>query len=522
MFRCTILGFLLLGACQSSKPPPQIRTNHVRPVRHRLAEAPPLPTPAPARPLMCPTSEAIEMGAKQLPSCPTKLGATVPVTCSFLTQGSVFIDPVSGNDSNTCITSGSACQTYSEVTRRWGCGGSPTSSPLLAQATTIKWLTSEATAVADEVVFAPRLTNGAKAFIVGALSAGTPGTISAINEAKNASANQPLVITTSIPSPVAGLMIHNTTHASRAWIDVVSDHVTMTQPLVSSNATIPLGLFPAEVDSWNTSDTVAFETPAKVNLRYYAPVYQDGTVALSGNSLAYLSNIWIQDPSGSSSYSEIFIGNNVIVQEVRSDAAVNMMSTGDGLDLATGTLGEIDNNWIAGLSVNAEQVNGGAIGTLNPGFAINVFGFRNVFDADITLHGYLSTDGGELGAFLAYFAESAPTSGVSVFAGHLTSSTGGPYGAPALYGKGIIDVLFNATASYPAGAGAAVATYPLTGGIEMDNITVGCLGNPASTGTTLTCNLALTPASLDSHLGTTVPTGCLYVPGGASFCNFNE
>jgi hypothetical protein len=64
-----------------------------------------------------------------------------------------------------------------------------------------------------------------------------------------------------------------------------------------------------------------------------------------------------------------------------------------------------------------------------------------------------------------------------------------------------------------------VATFKLAA-IAASRQSVGCLGNPAATSTTLVCNEAITATNLDTVLGTTVPNGAVYVPGGGAFRNY--
>lgn len=57
----------------------------------------------------------------------------------------------------------------------------------------------------------------------------------------------------------------------------------------------------------------------------------------------------------------------------------------------------------------------------------------------------------------------------------------------------------------------------LTTGLTLNGQTLACKAQP-STGITTACDLTLNAALLDTNAGAT--SGCTFIGGGASFCNF--
>jgi hypothetical protein len=73
---------------------------------------------------------------------------------------------------------------------------------------------------------------------------------------------------------------------------------------------------------------------------------------------------------------------------------------------------------------------------------------------------------------------------------------------------------------YPSGAGAAAAAFKPGVSLQANGLTVACIGNPASATGVTVCNSPVTASNLDGTLGTSIPNGCLFNPGGGgAFCN---
>lgn len=220
-----------------------------------------------------------------------------------------------GNDHNTCVTSGSPCKTRDRIFDRWG------GQPALTTATTIHDLTDQA--ITDPLFWNPVELQGSAAYVIGSLS--TFATIASIGTVtpKNRATGQALTADLGAgASTYVGLMAHNTTHDSYAWVDsIVSGNVAkITQPFVSNTPAAPTQwtIEPNEVDTWATSDAVTILQPVHDYLAGFHPVpFGD----LTGTGGSWLGNEWITDTTtgtgtGQSLLSEIF---GVSFSQVRID-----------------------------------------------------------------------------------------------------------------------------------------------------------------------------------------------------------
>ena len=435
-------------------------------------------------------------------------------------QASWFIDPQNtstcASDNNrtcslsTCGTSGDGpCKSYGSIQNRWG-----TTSPLIAQLTTLTWMSSEASATVDPVVLTPQVAFGGFVWVLSTMTTSASTTITVV-AAKSRSANQPLQVTFASGTPTQGVMVHNTTHPSRAWVDIPSTTINahvgalMTQPMVLAQQppSLPIG-FQSEVDTWATSDSVVFETPQLVNLRRFEPIYVEGATSPAANqgSGGDILDVWVPSPSGAIDGTTALNTTGVIfVNESRIDPL--LFETGYPQRQRNVTW---DNNWVsAGGEIDTVDMNAGAYATLLEDFNNGIF----TFDADAVVHNLWNYSrnsmNGDIGS--VYLTSSAD---IRTFA-HV--GVNNIFGL-GIYGQGILRAEFGGGWNYPAGAGQAVATFNGTTIFVGFNSNATCLIIPSATNTTQNCNIALSTATLDSNLGATI--GCL-AAGSSAYCNGN-
>ena len=229
-----------------------------------------------------------------------------------------YVNATTGNDSNTCVTSGAPCKTWGEIVNRW-----QTDAPWL---TTVVTVTIEAAnmPVTDYIHWRPVITNTGAAII-----AGTDTTVATVSLGSVVPKNRSAVgayptgaLTANLGGLAAqGLRLVNNTHPSVAWIDSVSGSVsTITQPM-SEN--VGAWTVPTEVDAWANGDSVTIASPVKAYVSSFDP-----TPATSGSFGAddfvggFIGDIWVLDPTTTSFPSNVTFGHLVMVSEVRADPYV--------------------------------------------------------------------------------------------------------------------------------------------------------------------------------------------------------
>jgi hypothetical protein len=180
------------------------------------------------------------------------------VSDNWYSRASLFLDPVSGLDTNTGITSGSPVKTMAEVVRRYG-----TTTPVLLHSLTVTQLSSQS-GVTDTFVFNPVFITNGSVFLWDGLTHATqvganfsPTTV--VAKTQSATGNTYFLQGT-LPSASDGSIVHNVTKGSYAAIsNGTSGQYSITQPLkLTSNAI-------AEDNTWATTDTYQTLTPLTCN-----------------------------------------------------------------------------------------------------------------------------------------------------------------------------------------------------------------------------------------------------------------
>jgi hypothetical protein len=187
------------------------------------------------------------------------------VSDGWYAQTALFLDPVSGLDTNTGITSGAPVKTMEEIVRRYG-----TSRPVIpnGQSLTITQLSAQ-TAGTDEFFFDPQMS-GASTFLwdgltnaptVGAAFSPTTVTSRAIT-----SSGTQNVLNGNLPVGVAvGQIVKNTGKNSYAIIVALAGgNATVTQPFAAQTPGFGSGPV-SEDNTWANTDTYQLYQPFNLN-----------------------------------------------------------------------------------------------------------------------------------------------------------------------------------------------------------------------------------------------------------------
>lgn len=481
------------------------------------------PAPAPG-PAACSTSP----GDGGLPVCP-----------SSWSQAAWFVDPnnSSGCASDSNVTCGQStctsgvpgiadgpCLSYTQITNRWG-----TLSPRILQNTIITAMSSD-NGDTDVWYAGPfSLEKGAGIEIAGTLTTVQATTLSAVT-AKNRSTPQLLQVTFAAGSLAAGQLVVNTTHASRAWIykNVSGNTWLMTQPGTASNQTVPTLRNcnnPTEVDTWAVSDVVTVYTVPQINLAYAGAVVQGESSSTFGNGFT-LYQIGVRAPTTTSGFAPMTLGGLTEFIESASNIPV--------FPIQSGSLGALGNGFVnssiaagvlanIGSSLDSTNVATGIITPLTC-YSAGYFGTGTTWNLTPTMGTFTQDTILAAGSNSLINVVYAGIESVYLDGGKLTitgrgdvNSNAGAAGGPYIWGTGTINATGTGRIFYPTGAGGAAASLLASGGIQLNGKTVGCYSVPADAAAP-TCNNAITASGMDSAFGTL--SGCVFNPGGGSFCNY--
>jgi hypothetical protein len=406
-------------------------------------------------------------------------------------------------------------------------------SPRIRQNTTIKAMSSN-TSDSDVWYVGPYfLESGASVLLEGALTTVQTTTITVV-AAKNRSTPQLLEVTfagADAGSLSPGLLVINSTHASRGWLyKLVSGTTWLMSQTASAISISPPELKncenPQEQDVWTTGDTVTINSTPQINIATAGAVVQGESTSTFANGLV-LYNIGVRTPTTTNVFAGITIGAATEFVESTSNYPVYVATPNAGPLVGNGFInsailggvlpsygGPLSNTSIVtGLQASGTCYSAGFFGTGN---SYNITPNYGQFTNDVIFaqgHGNLiNVSGGILGT--AYLDGSTLTVNGSL---NLNSSDSFPTLGPFLWGTGTLGVTSNGHVTYPSGAGEAAATFLETGGITLNGQTKACLGVPTVASPTLTCNITASAANADSNLGATL--GCLWVEGGGSLCN---
>lgn len=412
-----------------------------------------------------------------------------------------FIDPVSGNDSNTGQSSGSPFKTWAQLVSTWG-----TVSPTLAQNTTITFLSTQPDNT-DPIVFRPLVRSGAVVSIQGTAPTVVATVVLASTTAKNRATPQ-LLQTQLGASGAVGLLLNNTTHASRAWAYKLISGTTfaITQPLTATS--VPDSSNPTEVDTWANGDSVQILRPVGLNIVEVNPIVADFNA--SANNGVILYQFQITNPTGN--LQNAFIGGSVALQEVSSlkllvGKPVGPLA-GPSVQQFVNVFSEVGAT--GDFAGGAWQMIGGALAGNGATFS----GTSLLLDGDVIV----GSNGAELntnnsaGINLGLVALDG---GVLDVIGSEVQVTTALYGSTVIWGSGTLRVDGMTNLRY-GGASTAVATFVLTGGLKLNNDTT---ANSLIVGSPNVYNggISLTAAHLDAAAGAAGFGGFAVRFGGGSF-----
>ena len=419
------------------------------------------------------------------------MAATTPGG-GFQTQPAIFIDPVAGSDSNTCITSGSPCKTFAEIVNRWG-----TNSPYLKQATTITYLSS-ASDNSDPVIFTPFISGGVTVIIKGLLNSSTQvatGTLASVT-AKNRAT--PTLLKADIgASGAANQLIRNTTHAGTAFVYALVSGTTfaLTQPCQNLTTN---GLC-TEVDTWVNTDAFTLYSPTKINLAYLQGQTADTDV---GGNLVVLDAI-AYDPAGAGN-STLYLGYNAQLSETNVQRTLAIAAASNYVPQTN----EVTNCALQAGVWSGLPIYNSATSLIQAGYIGQPSVVGEYLDADVIIKNSGFASASSLGKVYVDTSQTLTAYGVT--------NVNAILGAGIVWGPGTFNAGGDAHVVIPSGASKAAAAFPITT-LQINGSTKGCLCAPGAANCYATCNITVSAANIDTNLGTT--TGCVGVGNAGAFCN---
>jgi hypothetical protein len=408
-----------------------------------------------------------------------------------------YLDPVSGSDANTCLTTGSACKTWGHLASLWG-----TYSPRLRQTTTVTYLSSSSDN-SDPVYWNPYLEGGASAILTAPLPTATStGTFSGLL-AKNRASGQ--LLTANLTSGLSpGMLVVDITRGSRAWTHANTTGATwsLTQPTPTQTAPVA-SLLTSEDDTWANGDSFAVYAPIKINVGFLGAQLTDYNQTAFANG-PYFYQATLYDPNGASN-DEVVIGMQGVVFV---ESSIQRFVIGQNSNLYVGTNRYINCDISGGMTsgpIAETVVEAGQ--SRSPG--VEISGNTVSFNNDFIASEHINVFGGEYG--FVYLDSGDHFFGQGASSVRYVNSSG----APIVWGPGSIDVIGTAEFYYPSGAGKATSIFLNSGGLKLDGaptaMSMGANG--------ITTGIALTPANLDAVAGPTGFGGVAFNLRGASITN---
>jgi hypothetical protein len=429
-------------------------------------------------------------------------------------------DTACNGQSATCAGSG-ACPfvTYNHLYNQvWQCFGNPDACPRLRQNTTITFLgPGESGGNNTDPVYATWSSeNGAQVTVSGTATLVQSGTFAALT-AKNTATGQLLNVTlaSSTGAAVGDLLVNTTranSHATLAQL-VSGNNWAPTQP--QSTPTIPPSQNPAENNAWASGDSYQLFTLTNVNVVYIVTP----TIDINGafTSITTLQTMNIYDPTGASDDNIVIDPSFVTFQDVNVQRNVSARAhVGSAVGIASRINTLILGAYFAAVATNPTiWFGGGIVGSAAYQESLPAVQLRN--DVILRPGGTpIVSVSGLLGSAIvaAYIGPGKTLDYVGGFADF-------PSHASYIWGPGTLNLEYNARISIPTATdGGATAALLNAGGLQLDTQTKSCLSYPANAATTQVCNIAVTPANIDSNLNTGI-AGCLTAGQGSSaFCNF--
>ena len=181
-----------------------------------------------------------------------------------------YVSAISGNDNNTCVTSGAPCKTFAEIVRRW-----QTDSPFISGGVTVQILSD--LPQSDTIAWTPQYSDSAgNAFISGTATVIATGTLASV--VANDHSTQALQADLGSTGRV-GLEICDSTHPSCAQValSVSGTTYTLTQPILNF----------AEVNTWANGDSFTIYQLPKAYFAHTANITIDSVWKFDGGAFGF-------------------------------------------------------------------------------------------------------------------------------------------------------------------------------------------------------------------------------------------
>jgi hypothetical protein len=373
------------------------------------------------------------------------------------------------------------------------------------------------TSASDVIVLKPSIEEGNSLVIncpLGAAQQSLTATLNTVTS-KNKGSNQALESTFTVTSGAVavGQFLINSTHASRNWVATNPTGSTwlLTQPVQALTAPMNLALEPTltEVDTWAHNDTIIGYTPIGINLLDAEPIITANDANLSTG--LYIQNCNAQVLPGFSIATNTPVGRDVVFVESSFQGALDVQP--GGFDTWVGGYNTFAGASPAGFLVeaypdaNLKVFAGGCIGNSMSG-SMNVdYDFVFSGEANYDLNGVIGTVYIDTESDVGVLGQNA----MEVAQAWLALP-------PEVYGPGSLGTAFGNTVQYPSGAGEAVDTFKISGGLNINGLTSACSHTNASPDV-LNCGITLTAAHLDAAAGASGFGGNAFIPGLGGFNN---
>jgi len=371
---------------------------------------------------------------------------------------------------------------------------------------------SSQTVNTDPVYWTPYVETGVYAVLQGQLGTGqtiASGTLAATVAQNRAS--QQLQQEQLAAGLSAGQLLINSTHSGAAWLYHLTSGTTwwLTAPLTLHS--IPDGVTsPTLVTTFANLDNYKVYAPVNVQIVQFAPVTSViGVDAPTG--YIYHLNVWT---TGGLGFGQMTVGEGVGVYESSMQTSYTRqgacnVTVQDGV---SNSYLSITTSASSTCPIQTTAFYGGAL----VGYDVSIGGGQlgMILDGDLIVDTFVNVVSSvQMG--LVYLGTLSATT-LDVFG---SSSSYIFDGTPIFWGPGKLNANGNGRLLYPSGATGGATTFgDLTGGIEIDGQTKGCIAQPAASAIGVCNTAAGTGANLDTANGAT--SGCLVALGGGAFCNY--
>lgn len=438
---------------------------------------------------------------------------------SSWSQTDWYIDPVNGKDTNSGADAAHPVQTVmGGIVSKWG-----TPSPTLAQTTTFHLLGTQ-TAGQEDIVLAPTLVGANNFIILGTLTAVGAAFSPAAVTAK-APGSPGVLLQISVPAGTTpGMLIHNTTKDSWAFVDSVSAGVaTMAQPFATAGLTsVNAGPTLVEDNTWATGDSYQRYSLPTLNLKVLSPQGGDTTTSFS-TPCAWVQNVYIPDPAGTPSCSQLTpvpVGCGCVFSNCWIDQYLTLTSETVGASGCFILNCRLNGGgaFKGGGQLENVQMMGGILGSTAASLAVIQLHGHTALSGDTIVHTPAASGGNPTLAFFGppnyvacYFDANvlamARYGGVIVIQD--VPGLGPGVGHPVLWGAGTLDTE-GPNAAIKLETGDSWANSLKMGTLHLDGAATGNKFVPGAPGV-FTNAIPLTTANLDTNSGLSNPlTGCRY------------